>query len=262
MTNPHPGRPNSSLVNAGFGALAGLPLGAAAGAACCWQMGLWDEFWQGVRFGMLAGPIAGALIGYLQGRLRAELVRPQVATFAGIGFGLLTAVLIGYMFFAGRITGRFSLLTLAGVTFTSPMIGLMIGGVLDRAFEEVLRKRWGVAAATGVVGLAISGGVIWLIDSSAYGPEPAEIGRLASAAILEDWSDNPELRGAEIQEVSIVRLGRRAYTGFIVLRVADEEVRFVVAASLQDEGVRLKCTPVNEGPREPGPMRLASVQHA
>lgn len=190
-----------------FGAFVGLPMGAALGAACCWLVGQFDFLSNGVLIGIFIGPMAGSFIGFTERKLRGDLVRPDTATFIGIVFGLFPALLVGLGGLSG-VTGRFSGYLLLGAFFAGPMCGLLIGGILDRAFEESLKRAWGTAVTYAVLGIAVCIGLVCLIDAAAYGPDPKEVSRQAKKIITWQWSMDPELRDAAVQNVTLERKGR------------------------------------------------------
>jgi hypothetical protein len=224
-----------------FGAFVGLPMGAAVGAACCWLTGLFDFLWHGVLIGALAGPFAGALIGFTERKTRGDLVRPDVATIACVVFGLLPALLVGLQGL-GFVTGGFSAYLLAGAVFAGPMGGLVVGGLLDRALEATLKKSWGAALALAGAGVAGCIAVVCLIDSLAYGPDPQEVGREARALIVSEWRKNPAWRDATIRHVTLVREGRRTYTGFADVTVAGQPGRLMLEALVEGRVLEVKWT--------------------
>ena len=207
-----------------FGAFVGLPMGAVLGAACCWLIGQFDFLSNGVLIGIFIGPLAGAFIGFMERKLRGDLVRPDTATFIGIVFGLFPALLLGLGGLSG-VTGRFSGYLLVGAVFVGPMCGLLIGGILDRAFEESLKKSWGMAVTFAVLGVAVCVGLVCLIDSAAYGPDPKEVSREAKKIITREWSMDPELRDAAVQNVTLEHKGRTTYTGFANVTFAGQPER-------------------------------------
>jgi hypothetical protein len=210
-----------------FGAFVGMTMGAVTGAACCWLTGLFDFFWHGVLIGTLAGPFAGALIGLKERKARGDLVRADIATLICVVFSLLPALLIGLQG-VSAVRGRFSGYSLLGPVFAGPMAGLLIGGILDRAFEAGLKKSWGVALAFAGAGVAICIGILCLIDAAAYGPDPNEVSRETRALITSEWSKNPEVRDAKIHNLTLVRRGRTTYTGFADVTFAGQPGRLIL----------------------------------
>jgi hypothetical protein len=197
-----------------FGALVGLPLGAVAGAACCLL-------------------------------IRGDLIRPDIATLIGIVYGLLPALLIllGGM---GIVRGKSSGYLLIGSVFVCPMIGLLIGGILDRAFEAALTKSRSAALLFGIMGVAACGGLVYGIDTAAYGPEPKEVVREARAIILTEWENKPELQKATIQKMTLVRTGRRTYTGFVEATIDGQLEQLAIEIVVEERTLSLRLTPANK----------------
>lgn len=235
----------SLLAGVGFGALVGLPLGAVASAECCLQMGLFDFLWHGVLIGSLTGSFGGALLGFTERKIRGDLVRPDIATFIGIVYGLLPALLtlLGSM---GMVSGTLSGRLLIGSFFLCPMIGMLIGGILDRGFEAALTKSRSAALVFVISGLAACGGLLYGIDAAAYGPEPKDVIREARAIILTRWENQLELRNATIKKVTLVRKGRRMYTGFVDATIDGQSERMDLEVVVEDEILSLRLTPINE----------------
>jgi MFS family permease len=195
-----------------FGAFVGLLMGAVVGAACCWLTDQFDFLWLGVLIDTLFGPFAGAVVAFTERKIRGDLISPDIATIVCVVFALLPAVLIGLQGIGG-VRGKISgYLFLAGI-FIGPMIGLVIGATLDRAFDEYRKKAWGRAIAFTVTGVALCLAAVCLIDSAAYGPDPVELAREARTAIAKEWSKDPDMQNATIQNVTLVRKGRRKYIG-------------------------------------------------
>ena len=224
-----------------FGAFVGMTMGAVTGASCCWLTGLFDYFWPGVLIGTLAGPFAGALIGLMEREARGDLVRPDIATLICVFFSLLPALLIALQG-VSAVRGKFSAYSLLGVVVAGPIAGLLIGGILDRAFEAALKKSWGVALAFAGAGVAICIGIVCLIEAVAYGPDPKEVSREAKALITLEWSKNPEARDAKIHNVTLVRRSRTKYTGFADVTFAGQPGRLILEALVEREMVEMNWT--------------------
>jgi hypothetical protein len=122
------------------------------------------------------------------------------------------------------------------------MAGLLIGGILDRAFEASLKKSWGVALAFAGAGVAICIGIACLIDAVAYGPDAKEVSREAKALITSDWSKNPEARDAKIHNVTLVRRGCTTYTGFADVTFAGHPGRRILEVLVEGGMVEMSWT--------------------
>jgi hypothetical protein len=228
-----PGEPGRQLLasTAVFAAIVGLALGAVIGAACCWLLGEFDLLWQGVLVGVIVGPVAGVLLGIAERKVRGIFVRPDPAGVIGVTLGLVPAVLVGLRGMGG-VTGRLSGYVLCGEILAGPMAGLFIGGIFDRAFEAALKKSWG-AALPFATGVAICVGLVFLIDSAAYGPAPEEVAREAEALIALEWESNPLAPDARIHSVTVVRKGRSSYTGFADVTIAGQRGRRPLEAEVK-----------------------------
>lgn len=232
-----------------FGALVGLLMGAVAGAACCWLTGQLRFFYQAVLIGTLAGTIVGALIGLKERKTRGQLVRPDIATFICVVYALLPALLFILQGISG-VRGRFSGYLLVGAVFAGPMIGLLIGGILDRAFEEFQKKSWGVALPFAVLGIALCIGLVCLFDALAYGPDPKEVGRNVRTLLLSEWNKTPHVRDAEIDNVTLIRKDRTQYSGFADVTIAGRTERLLLEVVVEGEMLEVSWT--NEPVGEPG----------
>src|SRR5262249_37099525 len=227
------GQPRHWAAGSLFGALAGLAMGAVVGPACCWLTGAFELFWNGVLIGGILGALVGAVIGPRE-RTRSRLVRPDTATLICGLFGVIPALLICLQC-AGVAGGRFTILLFIGVVFTAPMLGLLVGGVLDRSFEACLNKSWGRAFVFAIAGLAACLGLIWALDALAYGPEPEEIARRARAGMITEWRKSPDGEDAKIHELTLERTGRLTYAGVAVATYAGQRKRFRVEAWLEND---------------------------
>jgi hypothetical protein len=217
-------RQRSVVAGTVFGAFVGVLMGAVVGAACCWAIGEFHFLEQGVLIGMLAGPFAGGLIGLAERKARGDLVRPDIATIVCLLFGFLPAILIGLQGMS-FVRGKFSVLLLSEAIFVGPMLGLVIGGMLDRAFEEARKKAWSRALAFAIAGIASCAALTYLIDALAYGPDPKEVAREARAIIASQWNDNSHAQDAAIHNVTLFRKDRTRYEGFADVTFAGRKER-------------------------------------
>jgi len=220
-------------------------MGAVVGSACCWLAGEFHFFGPAVVIGILAGPIVGTLIGFMERKTRGELVRPDIATIIGIVYGLLPALLI----FLGlnSLSGRFSGYLFLGAIFAGPMIGLVLGGILDRAFEEYQRQTWGVALPFAVTGVAVCVGLVCLFDALAYGPDPKEVGRKTEALLISEWSKSPNNREAVIHNLTLVRKDRMSYTGFADATFSGRRQRLLLEVVVEGEMLEVSWSSEPEG---------------
>lgn len=113
-----------------FGAYAGMLLGGLAGSACCWVTGNSDLLAKGASIGAVVGVVVGGMVGYFERKRRGDLVRPDIASYVGIVFGLIVGAV------ALSVSGsEFLPVAVFYLTFLAPMAGTFLGGVLDRSYE-------------------------------------------------------------------------------------------------------------------------------
>jgi hypothetical protein len=215
--------------------------GAVVGALCCWLTRQFDSLGHGVLIGALVGPFAGLLIGISERKARGEFARADIGTYICVLFGLLPVPLM-ILQGLGGVHGRFSGFLLLGAMFAGPMAGLVIGGILDRAFEEAQKKSWGRSLTCAVAGAAICIAIVSAIDAAAYGPDPEEVGVEVKAVIAEEYGKNSEGRRVAIKNVTLVRKGRKAYTGFADVTVVDHQERLLLAVLVEDGMLEVRWT--------------------
>jgi hypothetical protein len=131
---------SSAAVGAAVGALDGLILGFACALACFWLLDPDELFWIWLCGGVLMGSLVGAPVGWIETRRGRPIADLNIATHLGIVYGLLPGglLLVGG---APLIRGRFSGYVILGLGFAGPMLGMLIGGVLDRACDSFFRTR-------------------------------------------------------------------------------------------------------------------------
>jgi len=215
-----------------FGGLAGLHMGAVAGAACAWLLGLFDYYWHGFFVGAAVGPLGGVLAGFVERKARGDLVRPDIATILGGIFGLLPGLIL-LLQGIGVVKGVFSGGLLLGAVSGGPMAGFLIGGILDRAFESFLNRSVRRASTLALTAIALCAGIVVLMDGAAYGPDPKEVARQARALITTEWRKDPETKDAAIRTMTLTRDGRRRYTGFAEATIAGQPERLALEALVE-----------------------------
>src|SRR5262245_62104530 len=238
-----PGQPPHWAAGSLFGAIVGLAMGAVAGAACCWLSGAFELFWDGVLIGGVLGSLVGAIIGRRE-RTRGRLVRPDSATRICVLFGAIPSLLICLQC-AGLAGGAFSVGLFLGLVWAAPMLGLLVGGVLDRSFEACLNRSWRRALVLGLAGLAACLGLIWTLDALACGPDPEDVARKARAIIITKWRNGPDGEDAKIHEITLKRTGRLTYAGTAEATRAGLRERLRVEAWLDNELVWVRRTPLD-----------------
>jgi MFS family permease len=218
-----------------FGAFAGLLLGALFGAACCWLIGQHDFLWQGLRIGAVIGLFGGTIIGLVERKVRGEFVRSDSATFIGAVYGLLPALLTLTVFGAGH--GHGSAYFWVGIFFIGPMVGLLLGALLDRACEASRQKSWRTALGSAVVGVSACVGLVALMDITSRPLDANEVAAKAKRLILEEWSHKAELRSATIQNVTLTYQGADAYAGFVEATIDNHAEQLSLAVLVEEERI-------------------------
>jgi hypothetical protein len=130
---------SSAAAGVAVGALDGFFLGFPSALACFWLLDSDGPFWIWLCGGVLIGSVVGAPVGWLETRRGRPIADLNIATHLGIFYGLLpgTLLLVGGV---PMIRGRFSGYVILGLFFAGPMLGMLIGGVLDRACDSLFRN--------------------------------------------------------------------------------------------------------------------------
>jgi hypothetical protein len=118
-----------------YGAFVGLLHGAAAGIVCCWLAQQMDYCLPVAAIGAAIGAIIGCTIGHYRRHARNGNFDPDIGMWTAIGCGLIPAILIFVCIGVGF--GRQGI----GAMFVCPMVALLTGGVCDRIYEALLRRR-------------------------------------------------------------------------------------------------------------------------
>jgi hypothetical protein len=123
-----------------FGALAGALIGSIAGVACQSILAADESFGIGAVTGGVIGFVVGILIGRFDARKRPTAAESNVGTYIGVLYGLAPGILF-LLEGMGLIGGNRSGLIVIAAFFASPMAGMLIGGVLDRIYEGLMKPR-------------------------------------------------------------------------------------------------------------------------
>jgi hypothetical protein len=114
------------------------------------------------------------IIGAWERKERGPLTRPEPATYICVAFGLLPGILLVPAGALAKGNAGFTSLLFLGALLAGPATGLLCGGILDSAYEAILRRRRGEVSTSvrprfapgvlfgGLVGLlagALVGGV-------------------------------------------------------------------------------------------------------
>jgi hypothetical protein len=221
-----------------FGALVSLLMGPLVGEACCWLGGRDDLLWKGILIGVGIGPFGGAIIGLIERKRRGDLVRPDVATMIGVFFGWLPGLLSMPL---GFTCGLLEIMVIG------PILGFLIGAILDRGYEAQGKNSWGAALGFVVTGMAACVGIGLFMIAMPLGPDPAELARKAKSHILEQWRKDPQMHDATIQTVTLVRHTGQHYSGSFEATIGGRPARFALKVKVLDGGLAtLEWEPADE----------------
>ena len=109
-------------------------MGGFVGCVSCWLVGALDYLWPVALIGAMIGLVGGVPFGLMHRKRQSQVAETNLATMIGATFGLVPALLI-LLGGVGVVQGKFSGLLMMGAMCAGPMIGLMIGGLLDRFYE-------------------------------------------------------------------------------------------------------------------------------
>jgi len=124
-----------------------------------------------------------------------------VMQLAGLG------LLLGWYFTQGRPQARF---------------------VKEKLGDNYVKKGWGLPLMAGVAGVGGYVAVIFFLAVAAYKPDPKELAAEVKPLILQEWQKKPELRGATIQDVTLVHKGGNTYSGFVDATLAGKSERLML----------------------------------
>src|SRR5262249_20665376 len=99
-----------------------------------------DSFGIGALAGGVIGSLGGGCLGARHRKGRRDPLTSEVGTTVCMTYALLPALLI-LLGGLDVVRGKFSGLLVLGAACAAPMGGLLVGGVLDRAYEGALRWR-------------------------------------------------------------------------------------------------------------------------
>jgi hypothetical protein len=129
-----PGRP-SLFTQAAYGAAAGLLLGMVDGALLHYITDVATPH-EATLWGGAAGSAAGPVIVVLGRAVRGPSAITSLGTVLGLLYGIVPGLAVLYQsIFVNRVVGKWNL---AGLVMASSMLGLLVGGVLDRCFDAAV----------------------------------------------------------------------------------------------------------------------------
>lgn len=240
-----PSRSSTRALNAAtlFGAMAGMLMGSIDVVACCCLLQFFDQLPLGALIGGTIGALLGGAIGYAERKIRGAFIRPDIATIICTVFGLLPSLLLLAGF--GIVINRFSGLLFLGALSAGPMIGLLIGGALDRAYEESLAKSWRAAGTSGLIAVVGCFGIVYALLWITGSPDPEEIGKKAKAMIRWEWKKDVVLRDATINEITLIKKSHNIYAGSMIATIDGESKRFTVGVVLDGKQMNLVLNPID-----------------
>jgi len=118
-----------------YGLFAGLALGIVSGLSCCWLLGSFHRVLPIASFGAVVGMAWGFAVAAHRTRGLTDSRLPDIAPLIGATLGLVPSVLIlgrGIQFLRGNLT----LLLVLGISLTPAIVGMLIGGMMDRFYER------------------------------------------------------------------------------------------------------------------------------
>jgi MFS family permease len=172
-----------------FGSYVGLLMGPVAAGISCWLAAWYEWRWQAIALGLALGPVGGMVVGACARRTQSiALARREIATLICVGYCLIPAVLV-VVECAGIVSTRFSGMLCIGSVFAAPMLGMLIGAVLDRSYESLLRRAWRAGLMQCAAGTTIC---VALVGATVFGPDcpgPDALAREVRVAV--EWLLNP-----------------------------------------------------------------------
>jgi hypothetical protein len=230
-------KPSSGIFPRGliFGAFVGFLMGVPTALACCWILGLYESQVPAAFAGAMFGTLTGAVIGVMERKARGDLIRPDIATIICFIFGLVPAALM-LLQGIGAVRGRFSIYALLGAAFTGPMVAMLVGGLLDRAYEASHKRSLGSALGFAIFGLAALAGLSFLLHRMMQGPDADELAPQVKALLVREWRKRPDLESLKIRKVSLVHEGGREYSGAVDATNLDLVEKFTIHVVVDREG--------------------------
>jgi hypothetical protein len=128
-------------------------------------------------------------------------------------------------------------------------VGLLLGWYFTqgrphaRYVKEALgggyvKKGWGLPllAGFGLVGVYLA--VIFVLVVATYKPDPKELAGAVKPLILQEWQKKPELRGASIQDITLVHQGGNTYAGVVDATLNGKPERLMLEVTHDGQTVR------------------------
>ena len=226
-----------------FKAFSGLLMGAATGAACCWLIDMFDHFWQYVAVGASAGAVVGLMLGLKAPKARKSLARVNLATNLCASYSVLLSLLF-FVQCAGGVPGKGTGMVFIGCLFAGPMAGLLLGAILDRAFEEFKMRKPILAIGSALIAIAASASTVLLFDWLCYGPDTEFIASRIETMLVSEWELRRDIKKARIQHLDVRRNGRFGYVGSFDATLDGQTTRMTFEARIEDGELSVESKPV------------------
>jgi hypothetical protein len=225
-----------------FGGLSGLTAGAIVGAAGCWFVGRTDVVWLGGLIGAGSGSLGGIPLALWASRPSGDVQRQDVASTIGMTYGLLfiPLVLLG----AGGVSGRLSAALLLGMGMAGPMLGLLVGALLDRVYEGSRKNLWAVALVAGLLGVTTFVGIPAVYARLYPPPDPDVLAAKARKLILHDYEKNPQTRNATVRAIQLTHKEGNLYVGVAEVEINGRVERLSLEVVVDDTGFTLTSEPI------------------
>ncbi len=255
LQNPH----GTSVEGVVFSLFAGAMLGATLGAVVPWLIDRFEFFWPGVGLGALAGAGLGLPLGRIYRVRWGRSTRAHFGTVLGVIYGIIPSLLLVAQGI-GELRGRNSGYVLMGCLFAGPMAGLILGGILDRAFEEYQRQHGGVAVRFALTSLVVACLAIGLFDWLAQGPDPEVLSYRVEQILNSHWRAKSGKGSMRTRSIHLTRTGRLEYDGVIEALFDGKPLQLRAEVVLENNMIHIRCKEVDGEDEEDGAIPAAPLE--
>jgi MFS family permease len=221
-----------------FSLFAGLVLGATLGAVIPWLTDQFLFFWLGVSLGAFTGAGVGWLLGAAYRARWSKSTRAHLGTVLGVTYGIIPSLLLVALG-TRELRGLNSGYVLMGCLFAGPMVGLILGGILDRAFEEWQRNHRRLARRFGLTAMAVALLSIGFFDWLAQGPAPEALGNRVKQMLVSHWQERYGRHLTNFRPIELKRKGRMEYEGEADALVDGKSIHLTLEILLEDGTIKL-----------------------
>jgi hypothetical protein len=121
-------------------------------------------------------------------------------------------------------------------------------GLADDAFNKALEQKGGTSLSVSLgvfsIFVAMNIAIVSAMSAMAHDPDPTELAAEVKPLILKEWQTNRELRGAVIQNVSLVAKGGHVYTGFVDATFAGQPKRLSLEVVFSGDTISWNLKPL------------------